>query len=116
MRTNRLVACVQMTIEERCRLAAVLGRKLSLARGPSVFLLPLLGIEEWDRPGQAMHDTEGLAAFSAALRRSIIPPTELVELACHINDAAFVDAALAIFDRWVIDGKVPPGSSRSRGD
>jgi uncharacterized protein (UPF0261 family) len=106
---NRLISSVQMTAAERRRFAHVLGQKLLVAEGASVFLLPLDGIEEWDRPGQPLHDPEGLAAFVAGVRESVQGPTELVELACHINDPAFVAAALAIFDRWVMEGRIPAG-------
>jgi uncharacterized protein (UPF0261 family) len=75
-----------------------------------VFLMPLLGVEEWDRAGQVMHDAPGLAAYVAALRESIAAPAQLVELSCHINDPAFVEAALGIFDAWVREGRVPPGA------
>ena len=81
-----------------------------MAEGVSVFLLPLNGIEEWDRPGQPLHDPEGLGAFVESVRESVHGPTELVELPCHINDPAFVAAALGIFDRWVMEGRIPAGS------
>lgn len=103
---NRLISSVQMSPEERLRFAAALGGKLRSATGPSVFLLPLHGIEEWDRPGQGLHDAAGLATFVDAIRESVGTPTQLVELPCHINDPAFVDAVLAVFDRWVAEGVV----------
>lgn len=106
---NRLVASVQMTPAERRRAAAAIGEKLSITTGPSVFLLPLHGIEEWDRAGQSLHDPKGIEAFNEELRAVIGPPTQLVELTCHINDPQFVSAALATFDRWVKEGQVPPG-------
>jgi len=108
---NRLIACVAMSPAERRRAAEAFGAKLKAATGPCVFLLPLHGIEEWDRPGKPMHDPAGLAAFVDAARASITAPTELVELSCHINDPAFVAAVLAIFDRWVQEGRVPPGAA-----
>lgn len=107
---NRLISSAQMTPAERRSFARHLGDKLCEAGGPSVFLLPLDGIEEWDRPGQPLHDPEGLAAFVDELRQSVRGSTKLVELPCHINDAGFVDAALEIFDRWVLEGRVPAGS------
>ncbi len=106
---NRLVASVQMTPAERRRAAAAIGEKLAAHTGPSVFLLPLQGMEEWDRDGQGLHDPKGIEAFNEALREAIVAPTELVELSCHINDPSFVDAALEVFDRWVREGHVPPG-------
>jgi len=106
---NRLVASVQMTPSERRSAAAAIGEKLAVAGGPSVFLLPLKGMEEWDRSGQVLHDPEGIEAFNEALRGAIVAPTELVELTCHINDPLYAETALAIFDRWVDEGRVPRG-------
>jgi uncharacterized protein (UPF0261 family) len=106
---NRLISSVQMSPGERRSVAATLGEKLRAACGPSVFLLPLHGIEEWDRAGQALHDPPGLLQFVDAVRRCVGAPTELVELPCHINDPQFVAAALAVFDRWVSQGLVPRG-------
>lgn len=106
---NRLVASVQMTPSERRSAAAAIGEKLAVAGGPSVFLLPLKGMEEWDRSGQGLHDPEGIEAFNEALRGAIVAPTELVELTCHINDPLYVETALAIFDRWIDEGRVPRG-------
>ncbi|MFS2054621.1 Tm-1-like ATP-binding domain-containing protein, partial [Variovorax sp. CT11-76] len=62
----------------------------------------------WDRPGEPLHDPEGLAAFTGALRDSV-GATRMIELDAHINDAAFCEAALRVFDAWVADGTVPAG-------
>jgi uncharacterized protein (UPF0261 family) len=107
---NRLSSSVQMTSLERRRAAQTLAAKLSLAAGPSVCLLPLNGIDEWDRPGQALHDPPGLADFLEALRSSMSGGTRFMELPCHINDPAFVEAALAVFDAWVEAGLIPRGA------
>ena len=107
---NRLISSVPMNPAERRRAARAIGEKLRMATGPSVFLLPLHGIEEWDRQGQGLRDEEGLAHFADELRSAITGPTELRELDCHINDAAFVDAVLEVFDRWVCEGRVPKGA------
>ena len=39
-------------------------------------------------------------------RRAVRPPGGLTEIDAHINDRAFVEAALKVFDRWVADGKM----------
>ena len=106
---NRLISSVQMTPAERRAAAGAIGGKLALATGPSAFILPLRGIEEWDRVGQGLHDPEGLRSFAEAVRGAVAAPTELVELDCHINDPDFVRTVLSIFDRWVLEGKIPPG-------
>ncbi len=107
---NRLIASVTTGAEDRERLAYVIGEKLSFAKGPVKFILPLGGVEEWDRPGEALHDPEALGAFIRAARQSIRPPADLVEIDAHINDAAFTDLVLGIFDAWVAAGIVAPGA------
>lgn len=106
---NRLIASVVATAEERRRTVRSIMDKLSRANAPVTFILPRRGIQEWDRPGEALHDAEGLAALSDGIRAQARPPVRLVECDAHINDAAFADAALEVFDAWVRDGVVPPG-------
>ena len=90
----------------RRRTAIHIAEKLGQARGATAFILPLSGIQEWDRPGQPLHDAEGHAALVEELRRSLSAPVELVELDAHINDDAFADTVMAVFDGWVAQGIV----------
>jgi uncharacterized protein (UPF0261 family) len=108
---NRLIASVLMTPQERCHAARVVGEKLRGAKGPTAFVLPRGGIEGWDRPGEPLHDAEGLSAFNAAIRDAVRPPVEFIEIDAHINDPAFCDTVLRLFDRWVASGRIPPGRS-----
>ncbi len=104
---NRLIASVAATAEEKRDLATEVCARLAQARGPTALLLPKRGIHAWDRAGEPMHDPKGHAEFMAAFRAAARAPVELHELDHHINDDAFVDQALAIFDRWVAAGRVP---------
>jgi len=108
---NRLIASVTSTREEREELGRCIAGKLNRATGPTALLLPRRGIHAWDLPGQALHDPDNHAAYCEALRHSIRPPVELHDLDLHINDAAFVDHALAVFDRWVEEGRIVRGVS-----
>ncbi len=103
---NRLIASAMCTPEERAATARAIAQRLREARGPTAFLLPLGGIEEWDRPGAPLHDPAGLAAFIAALRAETWGEAELRELPAHINDDAFTDEAMRLFDRWVSEGRI----------
>ncbi|MBT8079657.1 MAG: Tm-1-like ATP-binding domain-containing protein [Gammaproteobacteria bacterium] len=103
---NRLIACAKLTSEERVESARCIAEKLMKATGPTAFIMPLQGIDEWDRKGGPFHDPAGLAAFAAEIRNRVKPPVELAEVDAHINDAAFADCALEMLDRWIADGKV----------
>lgn len=106
---NRLIASVTSGADGRRAIARVIGEKLAKAEGPVAFILPKGGIQQWDRPGEALHEPEALAAFLDAMRQAVRPPAALYEIDGHINSEEFVSTALSIFDRWVADGRIVPG-------
>lgn len=106
---NRLIKNVAFNVEERRQLAQAIAERLAEAGGPTHFLLPKGGIEEWDRAGEAAHDPEGLEAFTQEIEAAMQGRVEMTALDCHINDAEFCDAVLAKFDAWVAEGVVPTG-------
>jgi uncharacterized protein (UPF0261 family) len=106
---NRLIASSMCDPALRREIAGEIAVRLRAAAGPSCLLLPLRGIEEWDRPGQPLHDPAGLAEMIAVLRGEAGAPIEFIEVDAHINDPAFSDAALAVFDRWVAAGRIVSG-------
>lgn len=112
---NRLIASVMATSAERRDTARRIADSLADAKGPTTLILPRRGIQEWDRPGEALHDAPGLAAFLDEMRAQVRPPVRMIELDAHINDPAFADAALGVFDAWVRDGIVPPGAKSGAG-
>ena len=103
---NRLITSVVLDAEGRRAVARALCRRLACATGPTVFLMPLGGCGEWDRPGNDLHDADGLAAFTETMRADCPANTDLREIDAHINDAAFAETALAIFDDWCAQGIV----------
>lgn len=106
---NRLISSVCVDPPMRREVARAIGERLAEASAATCVLLPTQGIEAWDRPGEPLHDPEGLAALVDELPRWLGPQTQLVTLDAHINDAAFAEAALDVFDGWVRSGQVPPG-------
>src|SRR5450830_1306038 len=60
---NRLLSSISISPEMRRRVAREITSRLGEAQGPTVLLLPTQGIEGWDRPGEPLHDPEGLAAL-----------------------------------------------------
>jgi uncharacterized protein (UPF0261 family) len=80
---------------------------MAAAKGETVLLLPLDGGNEWDRAGGPLHDAEGLAAFVDEVRQCCPGNVDLIEIAAHINDAAFAEAALSVVDGWIAAGLLP---------
>ena len=103
---NRLIKCAAMNGTERRNCAREIANRLSQSAAPAHVLLPLHGVEEWDRPGEAAHDPTALAEFIEEIRQVIKPPIALTEIDAHINDQQFADAALAVFDDWVNQGLI----------
>lgn len=103
---NRLIKSSALNNQERRETAREIGKRLSQSDAPAHVILPNQGIEEWDRPDGPAHDPEGLTAFVDEMRSAIRPPVAMTEIDAHINDAAFADTALAIFDDWVAKGIV----------
>lgn len=103
---NRLLSSVMMDAGQRREMARAMCAQLARAKGPVVAILPTQGGNEWDRPGGPLHDAEAFEAFKAELRAHCPENVTLVELDAHINDAAFSEAALRVFDGWLADGTV----------
>jgi uncharacterized protein (UPF0261 family) len=93
----------------RRSVARAIADRLAEATGPTCLLLPMGGVEQWDRPGEALHDPMGLKAFVDEMCHVVSPDTVFQPVDAHINDEAFVQAALQVFDAWVAAGLVAPG-------
>jgi uncharacterized protein (UPF0261 family) len=106
---NRLIKNVAFNAAERRALARAMADRLAGAKGPTHFILPRGGIEEWDRPGEAAHDPEGLRAFVEEAESAMSGRVQMTVLDCHINDPEFCAAVLARLDAWVAAGLVPSG-------
>jgi uncharacterized protein (UPF0261 family) len=110
---NRLIASITTPPDDRRALARAMGDALATARAPVTVILPLKGIQQWDQPGEPLHEPEALAAFVDEFRSAIRPPARLIETSAHINDATFADAVLAVLDDWIANGVVPKGAARN---
>ena len=102
---NRLIKSSGLNAEERRETARAIAERIAPSTAPVKVLLPLHGMEEWDKPGEPAHDPEAFAAFVDEMRQ-VIPPGQLTEVDAHINDQAFAVAALALFDDWCATGVV----------
>lgn len=103
---NRLIRSIVLNNEERRAVAQAHSEQMAKSQAPTTLIMPLGGCGEWDRPGEDLNDPEGLEVFMQELRKTCPENVSRVELDCHINDAAFAEQALAIFDQWIADGVV----------
>jgi uncharacterized protein (UPF0261 family) len=103
---NRLIKSSGLNGEERRETAREVANRLKQSATPAHVILTNQGIEEWDREGDVAHDPEAFGEFCDEMRNVMTDPIEFTELDCHINDQAFADKALEIFDAWVADGTV----------
>lgn len=103
---NRLLLSITLNQKERKAVAQAHARQLAVAKGPTALLLPERGLGEWDREGADLHDAEGLKQFLTDLEAELTPNVETHRIDAHINDIAFADKALEIFDGWRAEGIV----------
>lgn len=106
---NRLIGSVTTSQDGRRATAALIGEKLRGAQAPVALILPLKGVQEWDQPGEPLHDPEGLSAFIDTMRLALPGSVALHEVDGHINSPQFSTKALAVFDAWVAQGIIPQG-------
>lgn len=103
---NRLIKSSGLSGDERRALVRDVVERLNTAQGPVHVLMPRHGVEAWDVEGGAAHDPQALAAMVDEMERRVRAPLTLSMLDCHINDAAFAEAAIAVLDGWIADGTV----------
>ncbi|MEM6987097.1 MAG: Tm-1-like ATP-binding domain-containing protein [Pseudomonadota bacterium] len=103
---NRLIKSSGLNGAERRETAQEIAKRLKTSDTPAHVILTTQGIEEWDKPGGEAHDPEAFAEFCDEMRQVMTPPLHYTEVDCHINDQAFADKALEIFDAWVADGTI----------
>ncbi len=98
---NSLVTAVKSSKEEKVKTGKLMVEKLNKAKGTTALVIPLQGFSAWDKPGGFSYDPEGREAFRKTLRKNLKPEVRVVELDAHINDIAFSDEVMRLFDQMV---------------
>ncbi len=104
---NRLIASVVIDPPMRREVAQEIASRLRQAIGPAHLLLPLKGIEEWDRAGAPLHDPVGLEAFCSQMLAADCGGATVATINAHINDPKTAEHILRIFDQWCEAGLIP---------
>jgi uncharacterized protein (UPF0261 family)/ABC-type branched-subunit amino acid transport system ATPase component len=110
---NPQVTLMRTTAEENERIGRWIGERLNQMDAPARFLLPEGGVSALDKPGGAFHDQAADAALFRALEQTVRQTStrQLVRVPAHINDAAFVAAALDAY-RAVHGGRMRRRAAR----
>ena len=97
---NAHVTLMRTTPAENIAIGKFIVERLNQMQGPVRFLLPLKGVSAIDAEGQVFHDTVADKALFDTIRQGWVaaPNRKLIEIAAHINDAAFADAAVNAFN------------------
>ena len=103
---NRLITCAALNPMERKEAAKVIGSKLMKSKGPTAFIMPHGGFDDWDREGEWAFDRDAIDHFYKEIKSILKEPVDLYEIDQNINDPEFTDLALKIFDEWVEKGIV----------
>lgn len=96
---NPHVTLMRTTPEENERIGFWIVERLNNMKGPVRFLLPLKGVSAIDAEGQPFRDEEADKVLFAAILGGWKKGAnrKLIELDCHINDAAFANAAVKAY-------------------
>ena len=98
---NSQLTLVRLSVEELEKAAVLVADRLNAAKGPTHVFIPLRGFSYPDREGRAHWDPEGNEAFIRALRGRLRASIRYDELDLHINDDAFIDAAVEELVRFM---------------
>ena len=100
---NPQVTLMRTTPEECAELGRIVAEKLNAATGPTALALPLGGVSMLDVEGEDFHDPAADAALFGAIRETLDPNVELLEMETDINDESFALAMARKLDEFMRD-------------
>jgi uncharacterized protein (UPF0261 family) len=96
---NPNIALVRTNAAEMRLLAGALAGKLNKIRGPAAVVLPTGGFSEYSREGMFFHEPVTDKALADALRDTLEPEVEVIEVASNINDPPCAQAVVEALER-----------------
>ena len=92
------VVLVRTTEQELEEVGASIAERANRAAGPIAVVIPLGGFSDASRKGAPLYDPQADQGFGRALKRNLDRRIKVVEVDCNINEDAFVDEVVRIFD------------------
>jgi uncharacterized protein (UPF0261 family) len=96
------VVLVRTSERELEQVGASIAERANKAAGPVAIIIPLGGFSEASRKGAPLHDPRADRGFIRALKASLDERIKIVEADCNINEDAFVDEVLRMFDEMTV--------------
>jgi uncharacterized protein (UPF0261 family) len=96
---NPAICCVRANADELRSTGRVVAEKLNQARGPVAVVIPRLGFSSFDEEGGVFWEPETDRVFALALKASLKPEIEVIEVEAHINDPLFAETMVEVLDR-----------------
>jgi uncharacterized protein (UPF0261 family) len=97
---NSAITLMRTTPEECTRLGETLAQKLNASRGPVAVFIPRRGVSSLSVAGADFYDPEADTALFAAVRGTLDPAIQVVEMDTDINDPVFAVAMAECAD-WL---------------
>jgi uncharacterized protein (UPF0261 family) len=85
------------TPEELKLVAREVARKLNMAKGPVIFLIPQKGWSSLDKEGMPLYDPDADKVFVEELRKLLDPKIRIVELDLHLDTKEFAEMVVKYF-------------------
>jgi uncharacterized protein (UPF0261 family) len=92
---NPNVTLMRTTPEENAQLGRIIAEKANSSTGPVAVMLPLRGVSQLDSEGNPFWSPEADRALYDAIKATLRPGVELIEVDANVNDPLFADAATA---------------------
>jgi uncharacterized protein (UPF0261 family) len=97
---NPNITSLLATPDEMRRLGEYIADHVNKAPGPKAVALPLNGLDNYFKEGSQWHGVD-VSPLLDAIRATLDPSIELVEMDNNINDTAFADAVYRLFtEQW----------------
>jgi uncharacterized protein (UPF0261 family) len=94
---NPAICLIRANAEELQMLAETLAEKLNKGKGLAAVVIPTEGFSAYSQEGMFFHEPETDRAFAEALRETLDPRIQVIEVECNINDPPCAEAVVEAF-------------------
>ncbi len=91
------ITAVRTSTEDMARIASVISNRVNLSSAPVAVVVPRGGFSEIDKEGRSFYEPGTDGVLASELRRGLVDPSTMVELAHHVNDEQFASQVATIF-------------------